>query len=144
MRMVMGIEPAEPHPLLNPTPLGHMHAEMEILVEEVIEAESRHSPNENIYMEKILNPKHHRRMQTENQRCIPPSESDFLAILILREKIGWASTKDAVVDQGVGAKRIRPYGLVHHKPMQKPFEKAGVEKKRDKAYGLWQVKYHLP
>lgn len=111
--MVMSLEPAKPRPLLNPTPLGHMHAEMEILVEEVIEAKSRHPPKENIYLEKILNPKHHRRMQTEKQRGIAPSECDFLAILVLQEKITWAGTKDAVVDQGVGSKRIRPYGLMH-------------------------------
>ncbi len=108
VHMVMGIEPAEPHRLLKPAPLGHMHAEMEILVEEVIEAEGRHPSKENMNIEKILNPKHHRRMQTENQRRIPPGESDFLEVLSLREKIGWASTKDAVVDQGVRAKWIRP------------------------------------
>ena len=108
MHVVMGIEPAEPHGLLEPTLLGHMHAEMEILVEEVIEAKSRHPSKEDIDMEKMLNPKHQRRMQADNQRRIPPSESDLLAVLVLREKIAWARTKDAVMDQGVGAERIRP------------------------------------
>lgn len=108
MHVVMSVEPAEPHRLLKPTPVGHMHAEMEVLVEEVIEGKSRHAPEENAHVEKILAPEHYGGMQTENQRCIPPGEADLFAILIPGEKIGRASTKDPVVDQRVGSKRIRP------------------------------------
>ena len=85
-----------------------MHAEMKILIEEVIENESRHPAKENIHLEKMLHPKHYRRMQADNQRGIPPGESDLLAVLCLRQKIGRARTEDPVVDQGVGSKRIGP------------------------------------
>lgn len=108
MHVVMGVEPREPRALLKPTRLWHMHAKMEIFVEKVIEAEGGHPAKENIRLEKMLNPKDQRHMQTEYQRRIPPGEADFLNVLILREKVGRAGTKDAVVDQGVRAKGIRP------------------------------------
>jgi hypothetical protein len=90
MHVVMGVEPREPRALLKPTRLWHMHAKMEIFVEKVIEAEGDHPTKENIRLEKMLNPKDQRRMQTEYQRRIPPGEADFLNVLILREKIGGA------------------------------------------------------
>lgn len=108
MHVVMGVEPREPRALLKPTRLWHMHAKMEILVEKVIEAEGGHPTKENIDVEEMLYPKHDRRVQAKNHRRIPPGEADFLNVLILREKVGRAGTKDAVVDQGVRSKGIRP------------------------------------
>jgi hypothetical protein len=130
MHVMMGIQPAEPRAPLNPAFLRHMHAEMEILVEEVIETHRSHSAKENIYLEKMLDPENHGRMQPENQRRIPPSEPYLFEILVLQKKIGWTRTEDTVMDQGMRAKRIRPDGLVHQKPMQEPFKKTGIEKER--------------
>ena len=113
MHVMMGVQPTEPRGLLKPTILRHMHAEMEILVEEVIEAERSHSPKENIHLEKMLGPENHWRVQTENQRRIPPSEPYLFEILVLQKKIGWTRAEDTVMDQCMGAKRIRPDGLVH-------------------------------
>ena len=133
MRVMMRVEPAEPCCLLNPTSLGHMHAEMEILIEEVIKAERQHSWKENSKIEKRLTPKEQGRMQTKNQRRVPPCKPDLPEILSAREKISLAGTKDTVVDQGVRAKGVRPERLVHQETMEKPFEEAGIEKKRDKS-----------
>jgi hypothetical protein len=133
MHVMMGVQPTEPYGLLKPTILRHVHAEMQILVEEVIEAERTHSAKENIHLEKMLGPENYGRVQTENQRRIPPSEPYLFEILVLQKKIRRTRTKDTVVDQGMGAKRIRPEGLVHQKPVQNPFKEAGVEKKGDKA-----------
>ena len=120
-----------------------MHAEMEILVKEVIEAESRHPAKENVHLEKILDPKKQGDMQTENQGCVPPSEADLFEILVVREEIGRPRTEDTVVDQGMGLKWIRPDGLVHQKPVQNPFEKTGVKKKRYKPGSLGKMKCHF-
>jgi hypothetical protein len=133
MHVMMGIQPTKPHGPLKPTIPRHMHAEMEILVEDVIKAERSHSAKENIHLEKMLDPENHGRVQTENQGRIPPSEPYLFEIFVLQKKIGWTRTEDTVVDQGMGAKRIRPEGLVHQKPVQNPFKEAGVEKTSDKA-----------
>jgi hypothetical protein len=53
-------------------------------------------------------------------------------ILPLREKVTGAGAENTVVDQGVRSKRIRPEWLMHQEPMQKPFEKAGVQEETDK------------
>src|SRR3989304_565772 len=100
----MGVKPGKPCRLLNPTFLRHMHAEMEILVKEVIEAEGRHPAKENVHLEKMLDPKKQGDMQTENHRRVPPSEADLFEILVVRADAGRPRTEDAVVDQGMGIK----------------------------------------
>jgi len=136
VHMVMGVEPAEPGRLLDPTSLGDVHAKMEIFIEEVIKAEGCYPAKEDIRLEEMLDPKYDGGVQTDDQRRVPPGEGDFLPMLVAREKIGRARAKNAVMDQGVRTKRIRPEGLMHQKAMQNPFEKAGVEKKGNKACGF--------
>ena len=90
VHVVMGIKPGKPRRLLNPTFPRHMHAKVEIFVEEVIQAKSRHPAKENIHLEEMLNPKQQGGMQTENQGGVPESEADLSEILVLREKVGRA------------------------------------------------------
>jgi len=113
MHVVMGVKPGEPRRLLDPTPLRHMHAEVEVFVEEVIEAKRDHPAKEKVHAKKVLNPKKQGGMQADNQGRVPPGEADLFQILLLRQEIGRARTEDAMVNQGMGSKRVRPDGLVH-------------------------------
>ena len=117
MLVVMRVEPGEPCALLKPARLGHMHAEVEILVEKIINAEGRHAAEENIHLDEMLHPENKGSMQPDNQGRVPPGESDVLVVLSLRQEISGAGAENAVMDQGVRSKRVRPKGLVHQEPM---------------------------
>jgi hypothetical protein len=98
MHVVMRVEPAEPYRAFKPALPWHMHAEMEVLVEKVIEPKRGHAPKEDTRVKKMLNPKEQRHVQTENERRVPPSEPDFLAIFGARKKVTGSRAKDAVVN----------------------------------------------
>lgn len=98
MHVVMGIEPAEPCRAFKPALSWHMHAEMEVLVEKVIEPKRGDAPKEDTGVKKMLNPEEQRHVQTENERRVPPGEPDLLAIFGAGKKITGARTEDAVVN----------------------------------------------
>ena len=108
MLVVMRVEPGEPRALFKPARLGHVHAKMEIFVEKIIKAERRHAAEENIYLEQMLDPENQGRVQPDDQGSVPPCESNVLVVLPRGEKISGAGAENAVVDQGVRSKRIRP------------------------------------
>jgi len=108
MLVVMSVEPGEPRALLEPARLGHVHAEVKILVEEIVGAERRHAAEKNIRSEQVLNPEYHGGMEADNQRRVPPGETNVLMSLALGQEIGRSGAKNPMVDQGMGAKGVRP------------------------------------
>jgi len=108
VHMVMRVEPAKPTRLFQPAAFRHMHAEMKILVKEIIQTEGGHPAEKNPDVKKITGPQYQRRVQSQNQRRVPPGEPDFLSVLGAGEKIGWTGAKDPMMNQRMGAERIGP------------------------------------
>src|SRR5262245_42306734 len=104
----MRVEPAKPTGLFQPAAFWHMHAEMKILVKEVIQTEGGHPAEKNPEVKKIADPQHQRRVQSQNQRCVPPGKPYFLSVFGPGEKIGWAGAKDPMMNQRMRSERIGP------------------------------------
>jgi len=81
MLVVMSVKPDEPSGLFKPASLRDVHGKMEIFIQKVVQAERRHSAEEDIGCCHGTDPKKERSVQTDYQRRVPPRESDIFVIL---------------------------------------------------------------
>ena len=108
VHMVMRVEPAKPAGLFQPAAFRRMHTEMKILVKEVVQTEGGHPAEKNPDVKRITDPQHQRRVQSQNQRRVPPGESDFFSVLERGQKVRRAGAKDSVMNQRMRPERLGP------------------------------------
>src|SRR5687768_9980120 len=113
MHMMMRVEPAKPPSLLEAPPRGNVHAVVQILIKRIINRHGRARTGEYGRAYKVLYKEYCRKVKSDDQRCVPPSEANLFEIFLIRKKVIATCAEETMVNQCVGTKWILPARLMH-------------------------------